>query len=287
MAQSLPAPALNISAFYRSDPSIFGLDNWTDPRTHQQAFNNKSDMVWTVAQLNQTYNCTYISRNGLCQPLTVCFPLSCLEFLTLIKVQTYQWGFSFLQLHLVVILHLIWITGTYIMWLKTSLIMRQRGRNEVAGEYKAVLELAAAMHHQFAKGQEDPLAFTERELSQRIKKRLNGGTIAYGVPITHDKFSFRKDSIDWIKREKWWLAAALVSCTLFSAGWMLNFTFFLFMLFAFCGIVYAMIVGRRDKFRFFLTFCWCVLGVVMAVSIGAISEVPVGIKPYFLYHLHP
>jgi asparagine N-glycosylation enzyme membrane subunit Stt3 len=201
--------------------------------------------------------------------------------LTLIKEQTYQWGFSFLQLNIAVILLLIWSVGTFIMWLRTSLIMHQRGRSEVAGEYKAVLELAAAMQYQFGKVQEDPLDFTEQELSQRIKARLSGGTIAYEVPITRDKSSSRKP-FDWIRREKWWLAAAVVSCTLFSTGWMLNFTFFLFMLFFFCGIVYAMIVGRRDKFRIFIAFCWCILGAVMAVSIGATSKVPVGIKPYFL-----
>jgi hypothetical protein len=70
MNTSLPAPALNISAFYlRYDP-YYGYDgpNWLDVKTGSRLFQNVSQIKFTV--FNQTYDLDYIQRKGTCQPVS-------------------------------------------------------------------------------------------------------------------------------------------------------------------------------------------------------------------------
>jgi hypothetical protein len=51
-----------------------------------------------------------------------------------------------------IVLLLIWITGTYIMWLIASMTLMLQGQDSIAGEYKAVFELASAMQLQLGEG---------------------------------------------------------------------------------------------------------------------------------------
>ncbi len=69
------------------------------------------------------------------------------------------------------------------------MVMKRRGRRneDVAGEHKAVLELAAAMRDQIDEGAKeeggDVSALTEADLRRRIRKDLRGGSISYTTPL--------------------------------------------------------------------------------------------------------
>ena len=118
-----------------------------------------------------------------------------------------------------IILLWIWTLGILIMYTSSKLTRLQRGREDVAGEYKAVFELSDAMHTQLSQlGSEeakDVRQITESDLRQRIAKDLCGGTIAYDTALL-SKGDDGTGDIDWTlkgwaKREIWWLIALAVS----------------------------------------------------------------------------
>lgn len=86
-----------------------------------------------------------------------------------------------------VLLLWLWTVGTAIMWTSAKLTMKQRGREHVAGEYKAVFELSEAMQqqilpHEIEEGK-DMHCITESTLRRRITKDLCGGAISYDSPL--------------------------------------------------------------------------------------------------------
>lgn len=71
MNQTIPQPALNISAFWLSKSGgLFGY-NWTDPRTNSQPYTNQSNLALASTEANESYSVSYIEQNGSCQPLEV------------------------------------------------------------------------------------------------------------------------------------------------------------------------------------------------------------------------
>ncbi|KAH7087845.1 hypothetical protein FB567DRAFT_592502 [Paraphoma chrysanthemicola] len=186
----LDPPALNITAYYLPDDSLGA--NWTDPYTGLQPFRDFSKTMWSYQ--NVTYNIQTISEQLACQP-----------------VKTYYWGFSFIQLNIMLILCIIWTIGISAMWIQSYMTMKQRGRTHVAGEYKAVLELAHAittqLHDAGQASAKEVLDLSESELRRRFKKDLNDGSIAYEAPLmSTGQHGFKT----WLLAEMWWLAAILV-----------------------------------------------------------------------------
>jgi hypothetical protein len=90
--------------------------------------------------------------------------------------------------------------------------MTARGRNDVAGEYKAVLELANAVTTQLLEASKlsstEILSLSESALRRRFKEDLNGGAIAYEAPLLEDKEPGLRF---WMLQEKWWIAAIVAS----------------------------------------------------------------------------
>tara|TARA_R110002003_G_scaffold138_8_gene12708 strand:- start:11748 stop:12281 length:534 start_codon:yes stop_codon:yes gene_type:complete len=98
------------------------------------------------------------------------------------------------------------------MWLWAHITMQRRGRDQVAGEHKAVLELANAMQTQ-TKGDEGNAAeLTESELQHRIAED-RGGAISYEASLLSAGDGDRGWVVaQYLKREKWWLAVLVASC---------------------------------------------------------------------------
>ncbi|KAI4947340.1 hypothetical protein J4E91_006692 [Alternaria rosae] len=165
----LGPPVLNISAL--------SLERVTDRGPSAYYENEEFRVIYDASELlweydNQTYNLDYLQRSGNCQ-----------------AVSDYNWGFSYVQLFIMIIFHITWSSGLYIMWLRAYIIMKKRGRGkeDVAGEHKAVFELAAAMREHIGEPAKeeggDVSAFTEANLRRRVTKDLRGGSISYTNPL--------------------------------------------------------------------------------------------------------
>jgi hypothetical protein len=133
-------------------------------------------------------------------------------------IQYYQWGFSYVQLNIVLILVMLWTIGILIMRGIAKATMKRQGRTEVAGQYKAIFELSDTMHMQLVHLEErgrDLATLTESVLRERITKGLQGGSIAYEtrapIPSEDNIYGVEVGFVPWMKRGKYWLGSLLVS----------------------------------------------------------------------------
>jgi hypothetical protein len=183
----------------------------------------------------------------------------------------------------------IWTIGITIMYTTSKLTRLQRGRPDVAGEYKAVFELADAMHTQLTElakeegSSDDVRSITESTLRQRIKSDLRGGTIAYDTNILLDKTDEPGDVNNWTlkawaRREVWWLLALALAVAidgvaisqLVKTGMESNLWFFPALPLA---IGFAMFVGLTHASRG-MVLLWAVLAVCVlpAIAVGSAMQ---------------
>jgi hypothetical protein len=97
--------------------------------------------------------------------------------------------------------------------------MKNRGWIDVAGEYKAVLELADALNTQLPQARDigtmDILTLPESNLRHRITKDLRGGFMIYEMPRlttgNTGECDARNGFRSLLKKEAWWIILILLS----------------------------------------------------------------------------
>ena len=135
------------------------------------------------------------------------------KFYLLINFKNYQWGFSFVQLNLIIFSFMVWTIGNHAMWLNATIAASKKEKQCIAGEWKAVLELADAMREQLDQYDTDDLKamdITEVCIQKRIRYDINGGSIGYQKPngSVINPFSQQMERhgvIIWLKQRLWWL----------------------------------------------------------------------------------
>jgi hypothetical protein len=129
-----------------------------------------------------------------------------------------------LQLVILLVLLLAWTTGIYIMWIYTHYTIASHARHpeEVPGEYRAILELAAAMRTELGVGDASLSVLREKQLRERISKEIQGGAIFHAYPDTKLKVhSIRKSLRVWLKGNTWWFVAMAVTTLVCAGLWIL------------------------------------------------------------------
>lgn len=255
---NLDPPILNISAFYLPDDlryrDILGQSYFRDGIKN---FQDESRMKWKYQ--DNAYSMQDLKDRGKCQPLP-----------------DYQWGFSFIQLIIMVILLLIWVIGIYILWLRTHIIMKKRGITKIAGENQAILELAHAIQEQVVQLENerglDKTTLSESTLQRRIDQDLGGGSISYAKSVIVEVEEGCTNHVGfwgWLKKDKWWLTgmcfAILVSvtCGLMSPIILLGFISLPL------EIAFAMVIGTTKESRAILLFwSFMLLTVVLELAVG-------------------
>ncbi|KAF2848402.1 hypothetical protein T440DRAFT_556724 [Plenodomus tracheiphilus IPT5] len=238
---TLEPPILNISAYY-------------------VPYKHVTQKVWMHD--NTTYSLDHISNQGTCQP-----------------IETYQWGFSYIQLIIMLIFCLIWATGISCMHIHAYYTMKHRGRTDVAGVYKATLELAHAMNtHLLTTGEfstKEILALTESELHTRLDKDNRGGAVAYDNPLVLD--GNEKGGVgfkSWIRKEAWWLSAIFVLLGCFcSPVMMLPFAHFWGLPGFPAGLILAVCVSESGPGRGVMLF-WLALVLGSLITVGTVCGLP-------------
>ncbi|KAF5506281.1 hypothetical protein CGCS363_v005435 [Colletotrichum siamense] len=260
MNQTLSSPTLNISAFYIPErySTIFG-NNWTDPRTNTQPFSDRSKVTYTYNIGNDTYDLNYIRSNGTCQPVTE------IDKINASARETYQWGFSYIQLFIMLLLLILWTFGMSAMWVKSHMTMRMRGRFDKPKGFKGVLELAAAIRTELQESNPDDL--NHDQLSEEIKKRLRGGTIELEKAGSSAMYGVWGGLWGWIKNWRWW---ATTWCLLTAIGSLL-ITYrggvFLWIMILSASMFFAMVIGRSSKSKAMLSLWGFVLGIIIWVAV--------------------
>ncbi|KAF2728109.1 hypothetical protein EJ04DRAFT_504600 [Polyplosphaeria fusca] len=254
--QTLESPPLNISAYYIPDTSYYylrgsGFFGHDYKSNDDYPFRDPRNMRWTWEQ--QVVNYSYVEISGQCQ-----------------ATKDFQWGFSFLQLFIATAWVFAWSICMFIMWLKTHKIRYEQDQHQVAGEYKAVLQLASAIHANFEshpEGHTNPERLTESNLKTRINTVLKGGVIRYETPPDVGQVKFRKLFRQWLAREKWWLPVCIVFVLYMGTGFMLELTSWIWSFGAGVGIIFAMSFCSTLKSRLLMVFIWSLLFLVLALSL--------------------
>ena len=93
------------------------------------------------------------------------------------------------------------------MWISTHYTIASDTHHprEIPGEYRAILELAAAMKTELDSQDTDVSVLCEKQLREKIDKEIRGGTISHAYPgSTLKVYSIRKGLKTWFKKDKWW-----------------------------------------------------------------------------------
>lgn len=258
---TIPTPTLNISAYYIPPGELFG-NNWIDPQTKQKPFNDISRITYLSS--NKTYPLSYVEENGACQPV----------------LNEYQWGFSFTQLFIVLILMFIWTIGISIMWLAAHLKLPLRDHPEVPQGWKAVILLAQAIDKELPDADIDAHALKDRQVKHEIQKHLRGGSIRFDAYLTQNESksieSLRNHILEQTHRNRWWWMFLIVATAPITLAAMFGLYVspggvFLLSVFgcAVLGVLLALAIGSTTRSKLFVTSFWVLAGLVVFIGVCA------------------
>lgn len=172
----------------------------------------------------------------------------------------------------------VWTIGLSLMWVRAHNTMQKRGRETVAGEYKAIIELADAMQEGLTRLDEKTdflKTLEESSLRRRIDKDMHGGSIAYTTPLLANGEHGSGDSewgiLDFLKKEGWWIfffvgfaVTSIVLGFLFSVVWL-----FIWFVGIASAITLTVSIGSTGKSRFII-FWWSFWAFSVVPGLGTI-----------------
>ncbi|KAK1655158.1 hypothetical protein BDP81DRAFT_337055 [Colletotrichum phormii] len=276
MNKTMPAPALNISTSglppYRN--LLYGW-NWTDPRTGLKPFENEKNLTYIAG--NETYSKEYMKAYGSCQPM------SDHGIGADAGRESYQWGFSYLQLYILVILLVLWTLSLAYVWLKARLTMRMRRRYDVPRGYKGVLELSHAIRKELQETEPDELSHDQ--LSEEIKKSLKGGRIQLELAVSPATYGFWRAIWMWLKEEKGWIGAVLLMMVTSVPLIVINNSFGWWLLVPIIAFLLALMVGRSKKSRIVIALVSFTVGTItfLGVWYGTGQQKYASMYSYYYY----
>ncbi|KAI0182319.1 hypothetical protein EV127DRAFT_355165 [Xylaria flabelliformis] len=177
---SLPSTSLDVEPFFVPDEMLIGL-NMT--RTHN------SKPTWTYA--NHTYTLEDIIERGACKTLG----------------ESFQWGFSFIQLFTIVLILITWTSGTCLLRYQTHKFPPLQDQPERPRGLRALILIAEAVKSDMKANGVDLHTLTNRQLNRLIYKNLKGGSASFGFP-PRKKRAYNRRLLQWAKQDLGWLAIA-------------------------------------------------------------------------------
>jgi hypothetical protein len=253
--EKIASPALNISGFYPdSTYDIYGY-YWTDPQTNKTPFQNPANRAFMLE--DQFFDSAAIERNGTCQ-----------------AEPSYKWGFSFLTLFITTALLLVWGIASYLIWLESYLALQYFGHENIGGEYKAILKIAALLRDDLVENDKDLDKFTENEIKRHLHYTMAGGSIDHQTTNNSSEFSLRRLIVERLKGEdKWWI---IVLICLFIAIPIVMFTavrlwpMIIAVIILSCvavGIAFALYIGHTNRSRLLILTLFLMIGGIVTVSV--------------------
>lgn len=266
---TLPPPALNISAFYMSPAAPFFGRTWVNPRTKTRPFASESAAHTMIrGTTNTTYSLDYMQQHGSCQPQEVSSPPAFAHkpgsYLGTENVQTYEWGFSFVQVFVDVVLLMVWSLGTLFIWLKSHLSLTREKTSLVPSRYQAALGLASCLAGDISTGEKRP---SVRELNRYVAADLNGGRLTFWSKEPVAGFQLWKELVGWARNNVWLSVGVLVLVVATATLWITcPISVYIALLVLDGGVIFAGVVGTTPKTQRFLA----VAGAISAAVVGVL-----------------
>ncbi|KAI0543541.1 hypothetical protein F4679DRAFT_568346 [Xylaria curta] len=177
---SLPSNSLNIKPLYVPDAVLMKLN-----------LTQNFEPAWTYA--NHTYTLKDIIERGACKTLG----------------ESFQWGFSYIQLFTIVLLLITWTGGTCLLRYQTRKFPPLQDEPERPRGLRALILLAEAIKTDLDANGINPHTLTNKQLNRLIYKNLKGGSASFGFPCRKERISRR--FLQWAKQDLVWLAIAAAS----------------------------------------------------------------------------
>ncbi|KAK4201214.1 hypothetical protein QBC40DRAFT_172222 [Triangularia verruculosa] len=190
----LEGPPLNISAYYFEDD----IDDLTlvhqDCNTTLDAFRDKKNVHFTFS--GQIYDLEYITLYGSCQPTT----------------GRYRWGFSYIQLCLIVATLLVWTLGICLVWLQACWNLPSAKNGHIPNQWRSMLLLSERIVEGL-KGMhiEQPSHLDNNQLDEIIKNGLQGGQISFEHILRCKNVGLWRGLWCWTRSHKYWVLFFSVS----------------------------------------------------------------------------
>jgi hypothetical protein len=254
MGKSIPAPALNVTAYYL-DPSYYKGAVFS-------AYGNFSMANYTSTSQEEFFSVQYIEDNAVCQPE---------------PNGTYVWGCSYLILFCFLLFLFFWSLGTWLLWLKANLGLQALGKEPISGKYKAMMTLVTAISEQSDNEKSNLESLSEKQLQDKILLDLNGGIIPAPPAIMRSPFSLSgllrhwfRDLRSWFQQGNnvWWCIVLLLS-SIFTGVLAQNGGFiWVFYTVLFSAIAIAILVGRSDESRLAVVYTGTILfGIALSPAV--------------------
>jgi hypothetical protein len=167
---------------------------------------------------------------------------------------------------------LMWTIGILTLWSRAKVTMHERGRQGlmIAGEHKAVIELADAMRKELSTKSIDLKLLSDTEIAKRIND-VNGGRVLYSSSLCIQP-ARRMGFKEWLKREQWWLIATIICIAMTELTWQfvpaILWPLKLWSIGPTCGFVFSMVFGSTTRSRCFFVFLWTLMLFVLALYYG-------------------
>ncbi|KAF5637331.1 uncharacterized protein FTJAE_5746 [Fusarium tjaetaba] len=165
--QTLNWPPLNIKAFSLPTPfywnwTLYGTDKFS--KEDLISHSNYSKSAFIVE--DEIYNFKDVQARGVCQPIKSGESIE------------YQWGFSFFQLFVMVILLYLWSNILFVLWITTQLTLIQNNIAASSEAWKGLLELTDNIKQQMASVGINWENLTDKELHREMQHLLTGGPVS-------------------------------------------------------------------------------------------------------------
>lgn len=196
---------------------------------------------------NRIYSLQDVQDNGACKTLGEVGSLfaNARRFLLIMKFQSFQWGFSYIQLFIVVVILFTWTSGTCVLRYRTHRFPPLQDQPERPRGVRALLLLAGAIESELEASGIDPHKTTDKQLNRHIYKDLKGGSTSFGFP-QRSKNAYGRPILHWVKHNLGWFVIAI------GLGVTLFLYIILFLVPLFIAILSAYLIGTTRKSRLFL-----------------------------------
>lgn len=163
-----------------------------------------------------------------------------------------------------------WTIGIFFTWQTAHSRLVIPDGCEVPRGWRAIILLAEAIKQELAKVDIDPHSMTDRQLKAEIQNQLRGGAITLeGTTTPTCPRRFR----EWIRRNKWWHAATLITAIFASTIWMAYYwgcsprgAFFTFWSWGIFGaLLLTQMFFRTSNSRLFISFWLQLLAFIIAL----------------------
>ncbi|KAK3984583.1 hypothetical protein QBC44DRAFT_385662 [Cladorrhinum sp. PSN332] len=190
--RTVRGPVLNISAVYLDGDGGEGFLG-SEPQANKRSF--LSNIKFVSDKDTYLYSLDEITNSGRCQPVS----------------DVYQWGFSFIQLHILALALVIWTVGIWIMRLRSRAQRPVSEYGKAPRGLRCLLHMASAVAKDLTEAGIEINQLSDDELNAHIRKGLNGGKISFlPAPTRTSKTGVWQMLKAWIKKSKWWLVSGLL-----------------------------------------------------------------------------